>query len=134
MYNLTLSWYLGITLTINRACNHLRGRVETCKDTIAEKSSTANLWWQWLYASFIAFQICKHFLDALENSKYGWFWECPGGPKCHYKHAVPPGKILSYFAQFALCTILTPFAHFSCYRHVVNWIFLDGIRCFVVTF
>jgi hypothetical protein len=21
--------------------------------------------------------ICKHFLDAVENNKYGWFWECP---------------------------------------------------------
>jgi hypothetical protein len=21
--------------------------------------------------------ICKFFLDAVENNKYGWFWECP---------------------------------------------------------
>ena len=21
--------------------------------------------------------ICKYFLDAVENNKYGWFWECP---------------------------------------------------------
>ena len=40
-------------------------------------------------------QICKHFLEALELSKYGWFWECPnGGPKCHYRHALPPGFVL----------------------------------------
>ncbi|XP_023227502.1 zinc finger CCCH domain-containing protein 15-like [Centruroides sculpturatus] len=39
--------------------------------------------------------ICKYFLDALENSKYGWFWECPnGGIKCHYRHALPPGFVL----------------------------------------
>jgi len=39
--------------------------------------------------------ICKHFLDAVENSKYGWFWECPnGGKSCMYKHALPPGFVL----------------------------------------
>lgn len=39
--------------------------------------------------------VCKHFLDALENNKYGWFWECPnGGEKCQYKHALPKGYIL----------------------------------------
>jgi hypothetical protein len=21
--------------------------------------------------------ICKYFLEAVENNKYGWFWECP---------------------------------------------------------
>ncbi|GBM18793.1 Zinc finger CCCH domain-containing protein 15 [Araneus ventricosus] len=39
--------------------------------------------------------ICKYFLDALENNKYGWFWECPNGAnKCHYRHALPPGFLL----------------------------------------
>ncbi|KAJ2121876.1 Translation machinery-associated protein 46 [Coemansia sp. RSA 720] len=39
--------------------------------------------------------VCKHFLEAIENSKYGWFWECPsGGDKCMYKHALPPGFVL----------------------------------------
>jgi len=39
--------------------------------------------------------ICKHFLDALENSKYGWFWECPDKAKqCKYKHALPKGYVL----------------------------------------
>ncbi|GFS69682.1 zinc finger CCCH domain-containing protein 15 [Nephila pilipes] len=39
--------------------------------------------------------ICKYFLDALENSKYGWFWECPNGAnKCIYRHALPPGFVL----------------------------------------
>ncbi|KAL5006169.1 hypothetical protein ScPMuIL_017327 [Solemya velum] len=39
--------------------------------------------------------ICKFFLEAVENSKYGWFWQCPnGGDKCMYKHALPPGFML----------------------------------------
>ena len=39
--------------------------------------------------------ICKYFLDAVENSKYGWFWSCPnGGDKCMYRHALPPGFVL----------------------------------------
>lgn len=39
-------------------------------------------------------QICKHFLKAVEKSVYGWFWECPNGGKCLYRHALPPGFIL----------------------------------------
>jgi len=35
--------------------------------------------------------ICKFFLDAVENSKYGWFWYCPNGDKCKYRHALPIG-------------------------------------------
>jgi len=38
--------------------------------------------------------VCKHFLDAVENYKYGWFWQCPVGDSCHYKHALPPGFLL----------------------------------------
>jgi hypothetical protein len=39
--------------------------------------------------------VCKHFLEAIESSKYGWFWECPnGGLACKYKHALPAGFIL----------------------------------------
>lgn len=39
--------------------------------------------------------ICKFFLEAVENSKYGWFWSCPnGGNNCMYKHALPPGFVL----------------------------------------
>jgi len=39
--------------------------------------------------------ICKEFLDAVENNKYGWFWECPvGGKNCKYKHALPPNFVL----------------------------------------
>lgn len=40
------------------------------------------------------FQICKYFLEAVEKSKYGWFWECPNGEKCIYRHALPAGYVL----------------------------------------
>lgn len=37
-------------------------------------------------------KVCKHFVSAIEDGKYGWFWTCPnGGDKCMYKHALPPG-------------------------------------------
>ncbi|KAL4217130.1 hypothetical protein ACF0H5_023584 [Mactra antiquata] len=39
--------------------------------------------------------ICKFFLEAVENGKYGWFWSCPnGGDACMYRHALPPGFVL----------------------------------------
>lgn len=38
--------------------------------------------------------VCKYFLDAVEDSKYGWFWECPNGGTCIYRHALPKGYIL----------------------------------------
>nr|CAG4646526.1 EOG090X0C5B [Macrothrix elegans] len=38
--------------------------------------------------------ICKFFLDAVEKNKYGWFWECPSGESCIYRHALPPGFVL----------------------------------------
>ncbi|CAI9718380.1 finger CCCH domain-containing 15 [Octopus vulgaris] len=39
--------------------------------------------------------ICRYFLDAVENSKYGWFWDCPNGnDKCIYRHCLPAGFIL----------------------------------------
>ncbi|XP_061647101.1 zinc finger CCCH domain-containing protein 15 isoform X2 [Phyllopteryx taeniolatus] len=39
--------------------------------------------------------VCKFFLDAIENNKYGWFWVCPaGGGECMYRHALPPGFVL----------------------------------------
>lgn len=43
--------------------------------------------------------ICKFFLDAVEKSKYGWFWECPNGASCHYRHALPPGFLLKKDAK-----------------------------------
>ncbi|CAB3408994.1 unnamed protein product [Caenorhabditis bovis] len=39
--------------------------------------------------------VCKYFLEAVENNKYGWFWECPNnGDKCPYKHCLPEGYVL----------------------------------------
>jgi len=38
--------------------------------------------------------ICKYFLEAVEKSLYGWFWNCPNGDKCMYRHALPPGFVL----------------------------------------
>lgn len=40
-------------------------------------------------------KVCKFFIDALENSKYGWFWTCPnGGQECKYRHSLPEGFVL----------------------------------------
>lgn len=37
-------------------------------------------------------KVCKFFIEAIEDGKYGWFWTCPnGGNQCKYKHALPPG-------------------------------------------
>lgn len=37
-------------------------------------------------------KVCKYFIEAIEDGKYGWFWVCPnGGDKCMYVHALPPG-------------------------------------------
>ena len=40
-------------------------------------------------------KVCKFFIEAVENGKYGWFWVCPnGGDKCMYKHSLPEGFVL----------------------------------------
>jgi hypothetical protein len=37
-------------------------------------------------------KVCKYFIQAIEDQKYGWFWTCPnGGDDCKYKHSLPPG-------------------------------------------
>lgn len=37
-------------------------------------------------------KVCKFFIEAVEEGKYGWFWVCPnGGDKCMYQHKLPPG-------------------------------------------
>jgi hypothetical protein len=37
-------------------------------------------------------KVCKYFIQAIEDQKYGWFWTCPnGGDQCMYKHSLPPG-------------------------------------------
>ena len=39
--------------------------------------------------------MCKFFIQAIEECKYGWFWVCPnGGDKCMYRHALPVGFVL----------------------------------------
>lgn len=38
--------------------------------------------------------VCKYFIEAVENSKYGWFWNCPNGDTCKYKHSLPEGFVL----------------------------------------
>jgi len=40
-------------------------------------------------------QVCRHFVKAIEESRWGWFWECPNGnDKCVYRHALPPDYVL----------------------------------------
>ncbi|KAL2418621.1 Translation machinery-associated protein 46 [Exophiala dermatitidis] len=40
-------------------------------------------------------KVCKYFIQAVEDGKYGWFWTCPnGGDKCMYRHSLPPGFVL----------------------------------------
>jgi hypothetical protein len=37
-------------------------------------------------------KVCKYFIQAVEDGKYGWFWTCPnGGNNCMYRHSLPPG-------------------------------------------
>jgi hypothetical protein len=38
--------------------------------------------------------VCRFFLDAVEKRQYGWFWNCPNGKDCKYRHALPPGYVL----------------------------------------
>ncbi|KAG7089265.1 hypothetical protein E1B28_010963 [Marasmius oreades] len=38
--------------------------------------------------------VCKHFIEAIETQKFGWFWECPNSDNCQYRHALPPGFVL----------------------------------------
>ena len=40
-------------------------------------------------------KVCKFFLQAVEDRKYGWFWQCPNGDACKYRHALPPGFVLN---------------------------------------
>jgi len=40
-------------------------------------------------------QSCKHFINAIESNKWGWFWECPNGNNtCVYRHALPLDYVL----------------------------------------
>jgi len=48
-------------------------------------------------------KVCKYFISAVEEGKYGWFWTCPnGGDKCMYRHSLPPGYVLITSSVYAL--------------------------------
>lgn len=32
--------------------------------------------------------------DHSRPFRFGWFWECPNGDQCQYRHALPPGFVL----------------------------------------
>ena len=39
--------------------------------------------------------ICKFFMEAIENDKYGFLWICPNnGDTCQYRHCLPPGMVI----------------------------------------
>ncbi|OAL50763.1 hypothetical protein IQ07DRAFT_509419 [Pyrenochaeta sp. DS3sAY3a] len=47
-------------------------------------------------------KVCKFFIQAIEDQKYGWFWICPnGGDTCKYKHSLPPGFVIKTKEQRA---------------------------------
>ena len=38
---------------------------------------------------------CKHFIEAVERSMYGFNWVCPNnGDDCQYRHMLPQGYVL----------------------------------------
>lgn len=52
-------------------------------------------------------KVCKYFISAVEDGKYGWFWTCPnGGDKCMYRHSLPAGY--EVFSLLLLSGLLTP--------------------------
>ena len=59
-------------------------------------------------------KVCKFFIEAIEDGKYGWFWTCPnGGNECKYKHALPAGYV-SPITVSRLAHTLTPVIADSC--------------------
>ena len=58
-------------------------------------------------------KVCNFFIEAVENGKYGWFWQCPkGGDKCMYKHSLPPGYARSTFSLLTIKLLITPYPSF----------------------
>ena len=55
-------------------------------------------------------KVCKYFISAVEDGKYGWFWKCPNGESCMYRHSLPPG----YVAELLLCEDFTDFVTDLC--------------------
>lgn len=37
---------------------------------------------------------CSHFLDAVEQKRFGFFWVCPNGVTCPQRHCLPKGVVL----------------------------------------
>jgi len=75
------------------------------RDVEALKNDTMDQWDEKKLADVIAKKmigkpgnptagICRNFMKAIEEQKFGWFWECPAGDKCPYRHALPPGFAL----------------------------------------
>lgn len=60
---------------------------ETLEKAIAQKHSAEN-------TNRPTAIVCKYFIDAVEKRQYGWFWQCPNGKDCKYRHALPPGYVL----------------------------------------
>lgn len=44
-------------------------------------------------ATNVTEKVCKFFVEAVEKSKYGWFWVCPNGYNCIYRHCLPPDYV-----------------------------------------
>jgi len=47
---------------------------------------------------------CNFFLKAIEEKKYGYFWECPNGENCIYRHALPPDYVFKSDKKEVLVT------------------------------
>jgi hypothetical protein len=41
-----------------------------------------------------AFHIPPPKVVTTSYRRFGWFWECPNGENCQYRHALPPGFVL----------------------------------------
>lgn len=53
-------------------------------------------------------KVCKFFIEAIEEGKYGWFWTCPnGGDKCMYQHKLPPGYVYLVMKSWIHANIVT---------------------------
>ena len=74
------------------------------EDDQADEADTMELWDQAKLESVIAKKhgaeatssnattiVCKHFLQAVESRKYGWFWNCPGGAAASTSTSCPRG-------------------------------------------
>lgn len=69
---------------------------ETLERAIAEKHASDN-------TNKPTAIICKFFLEAVEKKLYGWFWKCPNGGECKYRHALPQGYMLKSQVRCVSC-------------------------------